>query len=539
MAALVLRLYAINFGLPGLYDPDELMFELGAIKMLSHATLNPGWFGHPATTTMYVLAITNVSVFGFGHLMGWFPTLASFGLAVYTNPAWMILPGRVVMAVFGAGTVWQAGKLGRDLFDGRVGLIAAALVAISPQCVSWAQVIRSDIMGSFFILLALRAALRAQTRSGWRADVATAAWMGVAIATKWPMALAGLGMGAMMLRECIAGRMGFGAMVARGARFGAMVVGFTLLSSPYLLLAYGTVVRNLHGEAQLHHLGATGGTPLFNLMWYLDGPLTNGLGWAGLALAGAGMVLACRRADRRAAWLLLPVLLGLGVVICSQRLVWDRWVLPMIPLLAIFAGAAVVALADRVAGRARAPMGLATVALAMAALAVPMGAHDIAQAHGRMDDTRQRASAWAVAHIPAGSSVMIEHFAFDLYPQPWRILFPVAEAGCVDVRALLQGRIGYNVIDSARGQRANIDYGTMPASQRGSCRTDFAILTQYDRYKAEAGSFPQEYDGYVRLVSQGRVVASFSPIAGQSSGPIVRIVDFRRDATDSERKDSK
>jgi hypothetical protein len=33
---------------------------------------------------------------------------------------------------------------------------------------------------------------------------------------------------------------------------------FTLMASPYLLLAHETVLRNLQGEAQAHHLGATG-----------------------------------------------------------------------------------------------------------------------------------------------------------------------------------------------------------------------------------------------------------------------------------------
>ena len=523
LGGLLLRLHAIGFGLPGLYDPDELMFEMGAIRMLSHATLNPGWFGHPATTTMYGLAIVNVSTFGVGHLMGWFPTLKSFGAAVYADPAWVILPGRVLMAAFGAGTVWQTGLLGRDLFDRRVGLVGAAVVAISPLCVAWGQVIRSDIMGSFFVLLALRASLRADARSAWRADLAVAGWLGVAVATKWPMGLASLGMGGLMLGAVLARRMSVGAMALRSARFAVMLAGFTVLVSPYLVLAHETVVRNLHGEAQLHHLGATGGSPLWNLGWYLRGPLVDGLGLAGLVLAGAGLVLMVARPDKRAAWLLVPVVLGMGVVICGQRLVWDRWVLPLVPLLAIAVGVAVVALADRARARGRWVM-----ALCLAAMAVPMAAQDVMQARGRMNDTRQHASAWAVAHIPAGASVMIEHFAFDLYPQPWRVIFPIGDAGCVDVRGLLKGQMGYGFLDNARGTRANIDYGTMAHEKDDTCRPDYAILTQFDRYEAEKGDFAQEDAAYRRLVARGRVVASFFPQRGVRAGPIVRIVKFSR-----------
>jgi len=35
LTAALLRLKGLNFGLPALNDPDELMFEMGAVRMLS------------------------------------------------------------------------------------------------------------------------------------------------------------------------------------------------------------------------------------------------------------------------------------------------------------------------------------------------------------------------------------------------------------------------------------------------------------------------------------------------------------------------
>lgn len=246
---------------------------------------------------------------------------------------------------------------------------------------------------------------------------------------------------------------------------------------------------------------------------------------------------ACCRKDRRAAYLLVPVVLGLGGVICAQRLVWDRWVVPLIPLMAILAAALLMALAHAVGRRLRGSgarvVGGLVMALGLVGAVVPMSLADMAQARGRKNDTRQRASVWATAHIPAGATVMIEHFGFDLYPRPWRILFPVGLAGCVDARALLRGGAEYKAIDTARAGHSNIDYGTLPADRRASCHADFAIITQFDRYAAEANAFPQEYGAYVELLSRGRVVASFFPDSGYSAGPVVRIVDFRRPAASS------
>jgi len=36
---------------------------MGSVRMLSGPTLNPGWFGHPATTTIYLLAVLKALVF--------------------------------------------------------------------------------------------------------------------------------------------------------------------------------------------------------------------------------------------------------------------------------------------------------------------------------------------------------------------------------------------------------------------------------------------------------------------------------------------
>ncbi len=45
LGALIVRLATVNFGLPAMLDPDELAFELGALRMIDGGDLNPEWFG--------------------------------------------------------------------------------------------------------------------------------------------------------------------------------------------------------------------------------------------------------------------------------------------------------------------------------------------------------------------------------------------------------------------------------------------------------------------------------------------------------------
>lgn len=526
LVAFAIRLYSVGFGLPALNDPDELTFELGAIKMLSGPTLNPGWFGHPATTTMYVLAILTIGIFGIGHLLGWFPTIGSFADAIYADPSWVMLPGRIAMAVFAVGTIYLTYRLTRELFDRRVALAAAALLAINPVHITWSQIIRSDMMACFFMLLAMLAALRILREDRWRDHVLAALWLAAATATKWPYALVALAVIGAAARRATTHPAERRRSLLRLVATGAMAVAFLLLISPYLLLDFTTALRHMHGEAQVHHLGATGGAPWENAWWYVAGPIAGSFGLAGLALAAVGIPQLARQ--REALVVVLPVLVGFFLLLCIQNLVWERWALSLIPLLAISAAAALTPLIASLAGRLSRPLSVAAIALLAAAIALPPLMRSASDTRARLHDTRQLASDWARAHIPPGSTILIEHFAFDLLPQPWDFMFPLGDVGCVDVRDYLAGKVQLSKVQSSRGARANIDFGTVAPDKRDTCRTDYAILTQGDRYAAERQAFPAEDAAYRAFIAQGELAATFSPEPGKVGGPIVRIVRFTR-----------
>lgn len=525
LIALAIRLQSVHFGLPALNDPDELTFELGAIKMLRGGTLNPGWFGHPATTTMYVLAVLTVAVLAIGHLIGRFPTIDAFADAIYADPSWVMLPGRVAMAAFAVATVYLTYRLARELFDRHTALAAAALLAVSPVHVTWSQIIRSDMMACFFMLLSMLAALRILREDRWRDHVWAALWLAAATATKWPYAITALSVfGAVALRIAT-----FPAdrrrSTARLALLGAMAIGFLLLISPYILLDHRTVLRDMLGEAQVHHLGATGGAPWENAWWYLRGPVTTGLGPAGVALAACGLAVLTRR--REAVAVVLPLLFGFFLLLCVQNLVWERWALPLMPLLAIAAAAGLAALAHLLARRLPSTPARAAMALIAATTLIPPTLRAEVDARARLNDTRQLAAGWARAHVAPGSTVLVEHFAFDLLPRPWRFLFPFGDVGCVDARAMLGGKVQLDTVAAGRGARSNVDYGTVAPAKRASCGADYALITQADRYAAERAAFPAEDAAYHELLARGTIVARFAPRPGRG-GPTVLVVRFQR-----------
>lgn len=520
-----MRLQAIGFGLPAINDPDELIFELGAVKMLRGGTLNPGWFGHPATTTLYLLALIDIAVFAVGHVFGGFSSVTAFGEAIYLDPSWVVLPARISMAVFGTGCVFLVYRLGRRIFDCRIGLTAAALLAVSPVHIAYSQVVRSDVMATLFVLLMMLASLRFARTGGGRALCLAALWFGFTTTTKWPFAACSISFAAIAIHRTLSGQDRPVDAFLNLAFFGLVGLAAILCISPYLLLDHQAALKSVMGESQMHHVGANGRGALWNAGWYVRVPLLQALGWIGLILAAAGMAIGSR--NREAALLFLPFMIVIALVTVTQNLIWVRWVLPLLPLLSIFAAVALWTLWDRLPALTR-PARIIIAALCFALLLGPLALRARTDAAERMTDTRQAATRWADAHVPKGSRIIIEHFGFDLLHRPWSYLFPLADAGCVNARALLKGKVQYAAVEAMRSGHHNVDYGTLTPGTQSSCAADYAILSQYDRYMAEAAMFPQEVASYRELMARSTVVATIRPVAGRMGGPTIRIVRIDR-----------
>jgi hypothetical protein len=534
--AAALRLHGIDFGFPALLDADELIFELGGTRLLIEQTLNPGWFGHPATTTMYMLAVVNASTFGAGWLAGEWSGPAEFITRIWHNPGIVLLPGRIAIAAFGVLSVWLVWRIGRQMSQQAGGpmiaLVAALLLACSPVHVHYSQIIRSDVMGTAFMLLCLSAALRIADQ-GRSSDFRWAAfWLAMAVASKWPFAIVGLAVvGAVGHRMLMPGA-DRRVVWRQLATFLLLFPVFLLMISPYLLLDYQTVLANLIGEGRVQHLSATSGGFVDNLLWYIRGGLRDGLGVAALILAGAGLVLMSRY--RALALIFWPVVIAQILILCLHGLRWERWVVPLLPLLALAAGLAAAELARWISecatsAKAERPHPWLLPALVTAILVIPAVLIPPAWsgASARVNDTRLAASRWAMQHIPPGKRLLIEHFAFDLMGQQWTVLFPMGTAGCVDAKAMVSGRMDYRTVDGARSGRSTLDYGTLPPDKRPSCRADYAIMVAMDRYSQDRHLFPAEYASYQSLLETMTIVATFRPEPGVRAGPVVYVMQAK------------
>lgn len=522
LMALGLRLYNLGFGLPSLYDPDEPLFVIKAVELLTDRTLNPRWFGHPGTTTIYLTMLTSVAVVGWGLLIGSWSSIDEFTRAGYADPGLLFIPVRAVMALLAVVCVWLTYHVGRRLCDRVTGLIAAALLAINSLHVTWSQVIRTDIGASVFMMGALYFAIRIAQRGALRDYLWAGVLTGIAIATKWPASSIFIAVIGAAIARSRSGEGNWRTELQKLVAAGAAAIAALLASSPFLLLDWQTVLADLSGEARPVHLGHTGTGFLSNLITYFQSQVAGSMGWIGLVLIIAGVTVSMMRTSA-IRWTLLPAAIAFIIMISAQQLVWSRWVLPAMPMLVIFAAVGLVWMSERIAqllGTQARPV----IAALFAVAAVPSAIDTVGTIRERRNDTRAMAAGWATKHIPPGSSVALEHLELSLRAQPWKLLFPVGEAGCIDGRRALQAGVRYDNVNRLRKGSPIVNLGNVSAEKLESCRADYAILTYFDLYNAEARVFPTQYANYRTLLAGGKTVALFRPIPGQSGGPVVRIV---------------
>ena len=135
LVALGLRLWGIHHGLPYVYNPDEnAHFVPRAIGMFGHS-LDPQYFVNPPAFT-YLL-----------HLAFWvrWGSRSAVGDAFAADPGTAFTIARVLTALLGAASVGLLAWAGARLVDRRVGLVAAALLAVAFLPVHYAHQAVNDV----------------------------------------------------------------------------------------------------------------------------------------------------------------------------------------------------------------------------------------------------------------------------------------------------------------------------------------------------------------------------------------------------------
>ncbi len=497
--ALWSHLWGVRGDLPWAYASDEGQFAVLAIRMAHEGDPNPRWFGHPGSTFLYPLA----ALFRIGNALATGrpvtehdPELAA---RVGGDPARYFTAGRVLAALYAVAALPLLYLIGRRAYDETTALVGTWLALLSPMTLELAQMLRTDSAGLFFGLLALWLTLRILERPTLGAHVSAGLAIGAAIGTRYLLATlvgvlvaADLVVAARSRPDPDARRRG---LVHALVGLACVALGF-VATTPYFLLDFATVWKNLAHEARVEHLGADGLGFAGNFAWYWSTALPMSVAAPVLVLAALGVAHAAWRRNVQAL-LVTGFVVVFVLAISTAALHWGRWLVPIVPLVALLAAAALVAIVRWVAGRldVRPAVTVALILLAKALVsAKPAWAYfrfALAQAK---PSTRIVAREWIIENLPPGSTIVAEFYTAPLHETELHAdyHFSLAADGTLEDYV----RAGY----------------------------DYAMVSDaiYGRYRREPKRYAREVAFYDALSRKGRLVKRFLP-AQAGRGPTISL----------------
>jgi hypothetical protein len=238
---LSLRLWPVQHGLPRIYVPDGHMVR-NAMGMARDGDLVPpaGKYSSYPYLVPYMLLGVYAAQYGVGDLLGRWQDARSFGEYAMDNPASVILPARVLVALLGAATVWLTYRCAREMGLGLGAWVAGWLVCTGLLHVHFSVQERPWIPMLFFATLSMWAAERFRRTEAARDLMLSAACAGLSFACH-QVGLVFFGVTALSLFV----RRGKGLRLARMAALGVGALGLfavvaLLLGHPYYL-RYGMV----------------------------------------------------------------------------------------------------------------------------------------------------------------------------------------------------------------------------------------------------------------------------------------------------------
>jgi hypothetical protein len=321
---------------------------------------------------------------------------------VEEDPAGMFLLARILAALLGTLTVLLVYRLGAALWNRKLGLGAALLLALNPFHILISQRVSDpNLLALLFVLLATLPLVRVTDRV---APYATSgAMIGLAAACKYvPMVLLLLPMVA-NLRP------------VRWKAIGASILGAALaffIASPFTLLDWTHKSQSLtlqRGRLLSEWVGLSESS--FSLPTYLTRTFPEMLGWPGYLLAVAGTALLFRHRPR--GWLVAAVPLLLLLPTGFMALARERFMAPAIGSLVVAAAFAALWCASRIPARASAA---AMISLLTVAAAWPVPAYVRLRETLHRPDTRVAAHRWIERAIPGTEPMAIDVYGPEFKP---------------------------------------------------------------------------------------------------------------------------
>jgi hypothetical protein len=505
--ALVLRLIGLRYGLPHVYNPDEVAIMSRALAF-AKGDLNPHNFLYPSLY-FYVLfaweALTALLAVGAGAVS----SFGAFQREFFLDPTRVYVAGRLLTALLGTATVVATARLAAR-FDGvRAGLIAALFLAVVPLHVLNSHYVKHDVPVTLLIVLAYLSYERLWETGG--SLVIASAITGAAFATQYYTIFLAIPLAWSAAHVARDRSVAVKRIVAAGGI--AAVVFF--VCSPFILVEPSTAFRDVVANRQIvvdRAVGQIGylGTAVRYVrmtMFLSMAPVTF------FAALGVISALTVPR-NRSKALLLLSFPAAFVLFICSTYPA-SRYLVPVTPFLAVLAASTM----DRALNDLHRATRFGAVAALGVVVMMAIGECVFTDLFIRQTDTRTLAAAYIDANLPAGSTILTQPYSVPLEPTREVLREAVARnARNMPTKTQLQlardpyPSPAYRVLYLGRGLDADkvyVPYEAMgPQGDLSRVRAEHVAFVVLKRYNVDD---PATLPLLAALAREGRRLAVFSP----------------------------
>lgn len=510
--SLINNLLGIDSGLPYVNATDEPTWVNAAFKMVVNKDLNPHEFGHPGSTTIYLLAITYSLFFLGGTVLGKFPSIEDFILSFRSNPGPYYLSGRLISVIFSVMTVFLVILITNRIFNRRTALFSGLLLALSPLYVTYSKIIRTDIQATFFLLVSFWYCINILKENHIRDYILAGMFSGVATATKYPAIL--------IVMVIISAHFLHHKHILRAfsrlviASFSSLIGIF--ISSPFILLDLQTVMTFILRESRSQHLSQTGGGFFNNLFWYITNPLPSSITWIGFLLAIIGMFIALKQKHKKAG-LVIFFFWTFIFFLSFLNLRWNRWIIPALPFLCMLTAYAFFELFNWLKSKWHSAFVFPLITVLFCTITFPLAYYDFIDGKSKAGThTRIQISEWILNNIPPGSKLLMEANTAKLPVDRYQYYVVYDSGGLVQYKP----KDSFERIFSPIGRLGRIsDVGLIVEE-----KIEYIVMSNYYfRFKEEEETFPQIVYNYESIMRMGEIIFHVQAIPGQSSGPNIYI----------------
>lgn len=323
--ALLLRLWGISFGLPDIFHADE---PIVVNHSLAYGTgdFHPHFFKIPPLVGYLLFAVYGFYYLIFGGL-GKFQGVEDFQNLFFANPTSFFLLARLFFGAFlGTATVYLLYRLGRKYFSKELTLFSSFFLAVSFLHIRDSHFIYVDIPLLFILVACFFPILELLDKASRKVYLLLGVLLGTAVATKYNGVFAFVPFVTAYLLRKRSERSSW--LDANCLLVGMIALVTFALLNPFSWLDWkfflGELLRQSHAEGTTHFL--------HHLTYSLNG----GLGFPLLLFSLFGILRNFWTQDKKR-WVVISFIGAYYLLLCFFSQPYDRYVLPLIPFLTLFA----------------------------------------------------------------------------------------------------------------------------------------------------------------------------------------------------------